>query len=55
MWHQERNIEMNFGELEEGSYHQESQVSVREKPLWVVWKKKIRIIEERMRTDKLEN
>lgn len=49
------NRGMNFGKLEEGSYHQKSLASVRDKTLGVVEKKKSRMIEERTRTEKLEN
>lgn len=50
------NRGMNFGGLEEGSYHQQSLTSVREKLLGVVGKKtkKSRMTEERTRTEKLE-
>lgn len=45
---------MNFGKLEEGSYHQESLASVRDETLGVMEKKKSRMIEERTRTETLE-
>lgn len=54
--YQGRNSGLNFGELKEGGYHQESLASIKDQSLMVFGKKeKIRMVEESTRTEKLKS